>query len=279
MTTNGSDLLVAFDLDTPGAEVQILGADFSLRAKWRLPKRPDHLALTEDAVIAVYQRMDDQTFTVCRHSPQGGGEPVCVAGKGLPFSVLAARRRTLLVGYDHILELQFGSEGIKKVASDAMPSLGPILSAFNGNDLVRLDSAGLTALVFSATSGASQFLKFRSPELTSQEANRAASEMLISHVIARPNGEFWLIGGRLNIHVGMPVMMFDRRGSLLGTALVAIPKFEELKRPPTGTPLMGNPTGHLVNNHVLIAGDRLVVADTTAGRCAWFDARNVEASR
>jgi hypothetical protein len=199
---------------------------------------------------------------------------------GLPLSVVAAGRRIFTLGHDDILELQVASGGgaIRKVASDAT-SIGPLLSASDGVNVVRMDSTGLTALVFHSTSGVSQLLNLRSPELTAKQATRSPSEVLISHVLARANGELWLVHGRLNIHVGIPVTMFDSSGGLLGSALVAVPRFEELRRAVTGNPPMGNPTGHMVNNRMVLLGDRLVMADATAGRCAWFSVSKLEASR
>lgn len=67
MATNGTDLLAGFSDGGPGAEVQILTADFSVRAKWRLPNRPDHLAMRADAIIATHLR-DGGGFTACSGS-------------------------------------------------------------------------------------------------------------------------------------------------------------------------------------------------------------------
>lgn len=279
LSTNGTDLLVAFDVGGPGTEVRILRADFSVRAKWRLPRAPAFIALSEDAVIATRIASADPAFTACRHSILDGGELACITGQGIPLSTLAAKRRAFLVIREHLFEWQWEAGRIAMAAPDELRMIGPLLAASGGANLVRLDSVSLNAWVFNAESGARQSLKFQSPALNAHDAAKGPNEMLVSHVLAKTNGEIWLLNARGNIYTGIPITMFDRTGTLQGTALFAVPQFEDLRRFATGTPGMGNPTGHMVHSYVVIFGDRLVIADATAGRCVWYSVRKLEASR
>lgn len=268
MTTNGADILVAFSGNARGVEVQLRAADLSLRAKWRLSKYPHNLALTEDAFVTTH--LQGETFTACRHLLEGGAEPACVTGEGIPNSVLTAGRRAFAVKERSILELHFDTAQISIAAPDALNSTGPLLTASDGARLVRLDSVGLTASVFDTGLGASQFVRLTSPELAAEDAMKRQGQMLAAHVLARSNGELWLVNGRSNIHTGFTVTRFDRSGRLAGTALLAIPQFAELRRPRAGSPPMGNPTGHMSHDYVVVAGERLVTADGRSGRCAWY---------
>ena len=153
-----------------------------------------------------------------------------------------------------------------------LPDEGPLLVAVSGEEIMRVDSISLQALTVNVRTGQERSFTIATPGLSANRLVRMQPEPLIGHLLPGKGSEFWLTYGRYNVHTGFPMDRVSAGGAHLGSIKLQIPQFPELVPIPANRSAIGNPTGHLATGIIVSAGDRILMIDTVALRCAWFDA-------
>ncbi|HBY58869.1 MAG TPA: hypothetical protein DEH78_03550 [Solibacterales bacterium] len=249
------------------SEIVVMSREGDQSTRWSLPGHQRFGRLLSDRTAALGGYVQTGGIEVCEYSLDGRRSERCFAlDKSVEFLETSGSD---LIGFSvesiHFLKWT-GTSSVSALFGGEFPWW----KAVQGQWVVAVSGVDGTLTTVNLATGARATHNLLSDRLDAIRVNQEKDQALIGKMSA---WEQWIfcVPASYNTFVGLPVDVFDLSGRLISAITLRLPQFKELRRGPSPTTRLQNPTGHPVANFFRIEAGRLYLVDRIAGRVVYYD--------